>query len=583
MFIRSISPIIATILIIVITVAIAGIFYAFTSGVFDSLISSSSQQIQQQSQMVSFTISNVYCSNNIVYFNIYNNGNVPININNSVIIFTDNNGNTIPINGSNIICNNGNIIPSRSSSLCYILNNPCYYGAISYIESMNFVFSGVSYNYNILDYDKFNIIYIPDSNNYRITVYNTQNIPTPSPFQQQIAIYNGDINIGPNFAYVNNPTLFNQINPNGQNVMFFNPNNGQLYYSWYQGQFTYSGVTCHIWWIKLDNEIPANSNIIIYMHIGLNNTNYYQQYYPYVGVSPQVDPSRQYDNGKYVFIAYGYFNNTFDSWKAYNYSGSWVPVATRYGIEMLDSGNMGKLFGNKYQATYILPPNNGNIPLIPLIVEMVLWTTKGYAEPCSSINAANVIALFGNTNQQIRVSDIGSTPFDVVYVPKSSTFVYIEYGDTGGIGPFIILKSAVTNSILNQTFNTKWVGDLYQYLIVNSTYVQAGQISIYGVRGDEWIPLTILNMYNLYDGHRDYYQHHYAAYTTNYRYVVYARYSYTVYANINYNPFRYPTLQIGARGSCSNGSTSYGISNFIEWVVARAYPPNGVMPRIYID
>ena len=37
MYIRSISPIIATILIIVITVAIAGIFYAFTSGVFDSL------------------------------------------------------------------------------------------------------------------------------------------------------------------------------------------------------------------------------------------------------------------------------------------------------------------------------------------------------------------------------------------------------------------------------------------------------------------------------------------------------------------------------------------------------------------
>ncbi|MFZ8800692.1 MAG: archaellin/type IV pilin N-terminal domain-containing protein [Candidatus Nanopusillus sp.] len=37
MYIRSISPIIATILIIVITVAIAGIFYAFTSGIFGSL------------------------------------------------------------------------------------------------------------------------------------------------------------------------------------------------------------------------------------------------------------------------------------------------------------------------------------------------------------------------------------------------------------------------------------------------------------------------------------------------------------------------------------------------------------------
>ena len=67
---KSISPIVATILIIVITVAIAGIFYAFTSGLFGSLTQSSSQQIQQQSQITSFTISNVYCSNNILYFNI---------------------------------------------------------------------------------------------------------------------------------------------------------------------------------------------------------------------------------------------------------------------------------------------------------------------------------------------------------------------------------------------------------------------------------------------------------------------------------------------------------------------------------
>jgi archaeal flagellin N-terminal-like domain len=123
---KSISPIIATILIVVMTVAIAGIFYAFTSGLFGSLTQSSSQQIQQQSQYTSFTISNIYCSNNILYFNIYDNGNIPIDINNSQIIFTDNNGNTISINGSNIICNNGNIIPSGSNSLCYIINNSCY-------------------------------------------------------------------------------------------------------------------------------------------------------------------------------------------------------------------------------------------------------------------------------------------------------------------------------------------------------------------------------------------------------------------------------------------------------------------------
>ena len=93
MYIRSISPIIATILIIVITVAIAGIFYAFTFCMFGSLTQSTSQQIQQQSQMISFQIVNTYCSNNKLYLIIYNNGNIPININRTITIISDNHQN----------------------------------------------------------------------------------------------------------------------------------------------------------------------------------------------------------------------------------------------------------------------------------------------------------------------------------------------------------------------------------------------------------------------------------------------------------------------------------------------------------
>jgi len=68
---KSISPIIASILIIVITVAIALILYAFTSGMFSSITSSSNNLVNQQSKIISFTINNVYCSNNIIYFDIY--------------------------------------------------------------------------------------------------------------------------------------------------------------------------------------------------------------------------------------------------------------------------------------------------------------------------------------------------------------------------------------------------------------------------------------------------------------------------------------------------------------------------------
>jgi len=535
MSMKSISPIIATILIIVITVAIAGIFYAFTTGMFGSITQSSSQQVQQQSQVTSFTINNVYCSNNIVYFDIYNNGNIPININNSQIIFTDNNGNTISINGNNIICNNGNIIPIGSNSLCYITNSFCYYSYTDYIKSMNFVYNGISYNYNIPNSNGFNIIY--NLSNYPIIIYNTQSISTPKPFQQDIAICNGSINIGNNFAYINNVTLFNQINPNGQNVMFFNPNNGQLFYSWYEGQLNYNGVTCDVWWVNLPDNISANSNVTIYMYVGNSNDNYYSLFYPYVGTNAQVIGTMQYDNGKYVFIAYGYFNNTFDEWSGYMSSSTGVqtnytPQATQYGIEMVN--------GTNWEGTYILPPNNGNIPEIPLIVEEAWYHTYGAD--------ANVIALFGNTNNQVDVTNVGGTCGGSTPTSNLSIFVQFEYA----CNPTTFLKSAITDGILSQTSFPTSGETVYSYMFINSSYAQTGYYIYSSNR--VWAPLTLLDTYAINNNGYTYYN-----------------------LNNNYNPFQYPTLEIGAG---TGGVESY---QYVEWVVARAYPPNGVMPSIYIS
>ncbi len=55
---------------------------------------------------------------------------------------------------------------------------------------------------------------------YIVTITNSQSQATPAPFQQDIAICNGSINIGNNFAYVNNIILFNEIDSDGQNVYF---------------------------------------------------------------------------------------------------------------------------------------------------------------------------------------------------------------------------------------------------------------------------------------------------------------------------------------------------------------------------
>jgi hypothetical protein len=392
---------------------------------------------------------------------------------------------------------------------------------------MNFVFNGVSYSYNILSNQ-----FIIHSPSYSITIYNTQSQAIYAPFQQDIAICNGNINIGPNFAYVNNPTLFNEIDSNGQNVYFAtNYNSTPNIYSWYEGQLNYNGVTCDVWWINVSQEIPANSNVTIYMNVGPNSANYYSQYYPYVGASPQVISG--YDNGNYIFIAYGYFNDTFDGWNKYIYGGSFSPTATPYGIEMLnDTGGEG---------TYILPPNNGNIPKIPLIVEEAWYYTQGAD--------ANVISLFGNTNQQIGAGG-GAAP-----TSNLSTFVQYEYY-SGYPGTY--LKSANTGSIsiLSQTSFPTSGGTFYSYLIVNSTYAQTGYY-IYN-SSQVWVPLTLLDMYPL-------------SYNPNYG-------NYTYYnLNNNYNPFQYGTLEIGVG---DGGVASY---QYIEWVIAREYPPNGVMPSIYIS
>jgi len=462
-------------------------------------------------------ISNAQLNNNIISVNIINNDICQINLNN---IYYDNYN--IPSFGNNFNTSSNSylIYPGQQIVGYYQYNNDSLYFCL---ESLG---NEICTPINNLPIQ----YYVP------ITLYNNQNIPTSEPFQQDIAICNSNPNLPSNFAYVNNPTLFNQINPNGQNVMFFNPNNGQLFYSWYEGQLNYNGVTCDVWWVNIPNGIPANGNIVIYMAVGSYNTNYYSLYYPYVGANEQVIGTMQYDNGQDVFIAYGYFNNTFDGWNGYIFNGPsspTPPMATSYGIEGFN--NQGY-----WEGIYILPPNNGNIPKIPLIVEEAWWYPSSSAD-------ANVIALFGNTSQQIYADSIGSTYGGYTPAPNLSTFVQFEYWP---IGPATYLKSAVTDQYLNSTYFPTSGGTVYSYLLVNLSYAQTGY---YNYSSNQvWAPLTLLNMYPL-------------SYNPNYG-------NYTYY-NLNYNPYQYPTLEMGV----GLGGSAY---QYVEWVVARAYPPNGVMPSI---
>ncbi|MGC9080037.1 MAG: hypothetical protein ACP5G1_04835, partial [Nanopusillaceae archaeon] len=103
---------------------------------------------------------------------------------------------------------------------------------------------------------------------YAITINNTQNTNTPAPFQQVIAICNGNLNAN-TITYINNPDLLATINATGSNVFFStslsgNPN----IYSWYEGSENLNGVICDVWWLNISQGIPANSGLTIYMYVG---------------------------------------------------------------------------------------------------------------------------------------------------------------------------------------------------------------------------------------------------------------------------------------------------------------------------
>ncbi|BFI73902.1 hypothetical protein YN1_8890 [Nanoarchaeota archaeon] len=776
---KSISPIIATILLIVIVIAIAALLYAWLSGMFNSITSSTTSNTNKLTDTISFSIVNLYCSNGLLYFTIYNNGNIPIDINNSIITINQNNT-VIVVNGNNIICNN-NIINPGDEEICYINNITCIYNPYTNINpQVSLTYQGISNSnnlgigYEILNGNNNTISSYSSTNNtnstssspsnttnttsstppsnttnstisnipyYTVTLYNTQPINTPSPFQQDIAICNGttiqnpyfeilgynstsgsysasvtlpqnatlylcngysvyaplssiswniqeidnvsygslgyqnsnlcsdysssstnvvtsgvaintneyynfqgitindvsnvigsvatsynytlnttsnvtmsivcdvnnctisvpsgcqtlinitsggygtsffavcynqspgtynisivmnvqyspvDIligiyefspyppNLGSNFAYVNNQTLFNLINSNGSNVYFFSNTsniNGSLLYSWYEGEADYNNLYCKIWWINISNGIPTNSNYTIYMYIGNSSNNYYSQYYPYVGASPQVISG--YDNGQDVFISYGYFNNTFDGWIGYKSqyaTTNYVPTATPYGIEMLNN--------TINESTYILPYNNGNIPEIPLIVEEA-W----YYNSLNLFNGdGSTISLFGNTSDQVpglyTISIVIGNETPVANDSIFSQFEYISSPDY--YFSYDLLASAYQDHDYSNINFQPTGGTFYTYLIVNQTYAQSGWYQY--TLNQVWIPLTLLDTYS------------YSLYMGNYN-----------YANLNYNPIIYPTLEIGA-GTGDGQSYQY-----VEWVIARAYPPNGVMPSIYIS
>jgi len=352
-----------------------------------------------------------------------------------------------------------------------------------------------------------------------LILYNTQPIPTPAPFQQDIAICNGTLNIGNSFAYINNATLFNLINSNGSNVYFTTTcNSAPNIYSWYEGQFTYNGVTCDVWWINIPNGIPANSNITIYMYIGPNSANYYQQYYPYVGQAPYLSSTYgQYDNGNYVFLLYNngtylFPLNNIGTYGAMSLTTN-APSPWNYAISL--SVNGGNSNANTWTTSGINQISNPSFNLPNSYISQMLVYITG---------SSPLIDLLTNV-QSITSGQFYVFRFDA----RAGNYDTIGYYPSGGGSTIFLNYTSITSSTGVWYMLTAIDNNDYLYLYKN-----------------------IVNSYSSYN----------LAY----------------YGNLEAS-----TKGVGYTGGGIAVTTDGAFStDYFTMILVRAYPPNGVMPSIYI-
>jgi hypothetical protein len=158
------------------------------------------------------------------------------------------------------------------------------------------------------------VAYVP------INITNTQSIATPSPIQVMIIVNSAE------YATYEAADLSN---------VAFTYSNTTLIPSWLESGNSNSSTTT-VYWLKVDG-IPAKSSVTVNMSFYpvtdnvLNNVS--------TGEAPLLSPTYgEYDDGANVFIVYADFLNGLNGWRPYSFSGSFVPISTLNGVELISNG-----------------------------------------------------------------------------------------------------------------------------------------------------------------------------------------------------------------------------------------------------
>ena len=326
-------------------------------------------------------------------------------------------------------------IRGDSGNLFYV----SYFGVSPspYGDTEQFVNNVESTSWKVLPYWQYALVLNTSSTSQSIIsviVTNSQPIATPAPFDQFLNITESQIAsaLGSSLA----SQLWQQaISDHFLNLLF--TQNGQPLYAWVQN-YTSSWVAV---WVKLPNGIPASTSVVI----DINFTNSIQ--YPYTGIYSAVYPG--YDNGKDVFIQYGYFGNQLPSgWTTGVYAGSFSPKPTANGLEMTNNTNA--------EGTYVYAslPNTNDYAII------TSWWYNGSAD-------ALVQELYGNVSKVIGVGGTDGTPSGATPAASMGTLVQNEFWNG---------RAYIKNAINYK--NTSFDGEGIHY--VTTYFAIQGDIQYYG-------------------------------------------------------------------------------------------------------
>lgn len=161
-----------------------------------------------------------------------------------------------------------------------------------------------------------------------ITVTNSQQVSTPSPFQQMIT--------------VNSAAYGTYEASNLQNIEFFD-SLGNIIPSWLESGNS-NKATSTVYWLNLEGGIPAESNLTIYMGFAIISTNLLSA--QTTGEAPQLSQVYgEYDNGAKVFPFYDGFSglSLSSQWSVPDTGGSY---AVNNGLTVYGGGSWESIVSN---------------------------------------------------------------------------------------------------------------------------------------------------------------------------------------------------------------------------------------------